>query len=183
MGAYAFAYPASLLLQVAENLAVLSLPAFDPPPSVQNTRKKLNQNWLIFKANLNLRGCWRTNHSYHITEIARLQPPRLSQSVHREECTQCFDNKDSPLGIDVCLTCFNGGCLDKDRHHARTHVAKTGHTFTLNVKRKLRPSANRTDEEEPPAKMKKLAIVEEREEDKYEYKTVLKCWNPSSTAS
>ena len=24
--------------------------------------------------------------------------------------------------------------------------------------------------------MKKLAIVEEREEDKYEYKTVLKCW-------
>ncbi|KAJ2956213.1 hypothetical protein NUW54_g14683 [Trametes sanguinea] len=42
--------------------------------------------------------------------------------------------------------------------------------------RKLRPSANRTDEEEPPAKMKKLAIVEEREEDKYEYKTVLKCW-------
>ncbi|OSD05569.1 ubiquitin carboxyl-terminal hydrolase 14 [Trametes coccinea BRFM310] len=112
----------------------------------------------------------------HITDIARLQPPRLSQSVHREECTQCFDNQDSPLGIDVCLTCFNGGCLDKDRHHARTHVAKTGHTFTLNVKRKLRPSANRTDEEEPPAKMKKLAIVEEREEDKYEYKTVLKCW-------
>ncbi|KAI0653789.1 ubiquitinyl hydrolase [Cubamyces menziesii] len=112
----------------------------------------------------------------HIGDIARLQSPRLSQSVHREECTQCFDNQDSPLGIDVCLTCFNGGCLDKDRHHARSHAAKTGHAFTLNVKRKLRPSANRSDEEEPPAKMKKLAIVEEREEDKYEFKTVLKCW-------
>ncbi|CDO69813.1 hypothetical protein BN946_scf184803.g11 [Trametes cinnabarina] len=131
----------------------------------------------------------------HLTDISRLQPPRLSQSVHREECTQCFDNQDSPLGIDVCLTCFNGGCLDKDRHHARTHVAKTGHAFALNVRRRLKPSANRvrlyplnapsfqpthrdqqSDDEEPPAKMKKLAIVEEREDEKYEYKTVLKCW-------
>ncbi|KZT68491.1 ubiquitinyl hydrolase [Daedalea quercina L-15889] len=112
----------------------------------------------------------------HISDIARLQPPKLSQSVHREECTQCFDNQDHPLGIDVCLTCFNGGCLGQERHHARTHVEKSGHSFTLNVKRKLKPSANRVDEEEPPAKMKKLAIVEDREEDKYEHKTVLKCW-------
>ncbi|KAI0935508.1 hypothetical protein AcW1_000029 [Taiwanofungus camphoratus] len=112
----------------------------------------------------------------HLAEISRLQAPRLSQSVHREECTQCFDNQDHPLGVDVCLTCFNGGCLDKERHHARTHVEKTGHSFTLNVKRKLKPSVNRADEEGPPAKMKKLAIVEDREEDKYEHKTVLKCW-------
>ncbi|EIW65364.1 ubiquitinyl hydrolase [Trametes versicolor FP-101664 SS1] len=116
----------------------------------------------------------------HIAEIARLQPPRLSQSVHREECTQCFENQDSPLGVDVCLTCFNGACLDKERHHARSHAAKTGHSFTLNVKRKLKPSANRTDEDEPPAKMKKLAIVEDREEEKYEFKTVLKCWKCDS---
>ncbi|KAI0816905.1 ubiquitinyl hydrolase [Trametes gibbosa] len=116
----------------------------------------------------------------HLAEAARLQPPHLSQSVHREECTQCFDNQDSPLGVDVCLTCFNGGCLDKDRHHARSHVAKTGHSFTLNVKRKLKPSANRSDEEEPPAKMKKLAIVEDREEDKYEFRTTLKCWKCDS---
>ncbi|OBZ78711.1 Ubiquitin carboxyl-terminal hydrolase 14 [Grifola frondosa] len=116
----------------------------------------------------------------HLADIARLQPPKLSQSVHREECTQCFDNQDHPLGIDVCLSCFNGGCLGRDRHHARTHVEKTGHFFTLNVKRKLRPSANRAKDEEPPAKMKKLAIVEEREEEKYEYKTVLKCWKCDS---
>ena len=32
------------------------------------------------------------------------------------------------------------------------------------------------DEEEPPAKMTKLAISADREEDKYEHKTVLKCW-------
>ena len=35
---------------------------------------------------------------------------------------------------------------------------------------------NQDDSEEPPAKMAKLAIVEEREEDKYEHVTVLKCW-------
>ncbi|KAI0716151.1 ubiquitinyl hydrolase [Cerioporus squamosus] len=114
----------------------------------------------------------------HLADIARLQPPKLSQSVHREECTQCFDNQDSPLGVDVCLVCFNGGCLDKDRHHARSHAAKTGHSFTVNIKRKLKPSANRAEDEEPPAKMTKLAIVEDREEDKYEHKTVFKCWNP-----
>ncbi|KAH9920505.1 ubiquitin carboxyl-terminal hydrolase 14 [Epithele typhae] len=116
----------------------------------------------------------------HIGDIARLQQPKLSQSVHREECTQCFDNQDGPNGVDVCLTCFNGGCLDKERHHARTHAAKTGHGFTLNMKRKPKPSANRAEDEEPPAKMKKLAIVEEREEDKYEHKTVLKCWKCDS---
>ncbi|KAL4244595.1 Ubiquitin carboxyl-terminal hydrolase [Abortiporus biennis] len=118
----------------------------------------------------------------HVGEIHQLQPPRLSQSVHREECTQCFDNQDQPLGIDVCLTCFNGGCLDRERGHARLHAAKSGHAFTLNVKRKLRPSSNRGEDEEPPTKMTKLAIVADREEDKYEHKTVIKCWkcNPDS---
>ncbi|KIP02239.1 hypothetical protein PHLGIDRAFT_32271 [Phlebiopsis gigantea 11061_1 CR5-6] len=118
----------------------------------------------------------------HVGDLSRLAPPRLSQSVHREECTQCFDNQDQPLGVDVCLGCFNGGCLDRDRAHMRLHVAKTGHAFTVNVKRKMKPSANRADEDEPPAKMTKLAIVADREEDKYEHHTVVKCWkcNPRS---
>ncbi|KAK7688341.1 hypothetical protein QCA50_008713 [Cerrena zonata] len=117
----------------------------------------------------------------HLGELKSFQPPRLSQSVHREECTQCFDNQDQPLGIDVCLKCFTGGCLDRDRHHIRTHVSKTGHTFTLNVKRKPKPSANRKMRN-LQRKMTKLAIVEDREEDKYEHKTVVKCWkcNPET---
>ena len=32
------------------------------------------------------------------------------------------------------------------------------------------------DDEQPPAKMTKLAIIEEHEADKYEHRTVLKCW-------
>ncbi|KAG1797423.1 uncharacterized protein HD556DRAFT_1356550 [Suillus plorans] len=113
----------------------------------------------------------------HVHEISRLREPKLSQSVHREECTQCFDNQDGPKGIDVCLVCFNGSCLDSDRHHTRNHALRSGHSFTLNVKRiPKKKVSNRADGEEPPAKMKKLAINEEREEDKYEHTTVFKCW-------
>jgi ubiquitin carboxyl-terminal hydrolase 5/13 len=91
------------------------------------------------------------------------------------------------------LTCFNGGCLDLERHHARTHYQKSGHPFTLNIRRRRKPSSRRvradivqnfhieadidqTEDEEPPAKMKKLAIIEERDEDKFEYVTVIKSW-------
>ncbi|KAF9460620.1 ubiquitin carboxyl-terminal hydrolase 14 [Collybia nuda] len=110
----------------------------------------------------------------HLGDLARLQPPKLSQSVHREECTQCFDGQDTAGGVEVCLSCFNGGCAGPG--HARLHVEKMRHGFTLNVKRKLKPSAKRANDEEPPAKMTKLAIVEDREEDKYEHVTVIKCW-------
>ena len=44
-------------------------------------------------------------------------------------------SKDDPAGVEVCLSCFNGGCLSEERHHARTHAHRTGHIFTLNVQR------------------------------------------------
>ncbi|KAF7338024.1 Ubiquitin carboxyl-terminal hydrolase [Mycena venus] len=117
----------------------------------------------------------------HLGDLQRLSSPKLSQSVHREECTQCFDNQvqDGPQGVEVCLNCFNGGCTG-ERHHMRTHLKKSGHRFTLNVKRKQKPSTKRAEDEEPPAKISKLAIVEEREEDKYEHNTVIKCWTCDS---
>ena len=34
----------------------------------------------------------------------------------------------------------------------------------------------KSEDQEPPAKITKLAIVEEREEDKYDHATVIKCW-------
>ncbi|KAF8417525.1 ubiquitinyl hydrolase [Boletus edulis BED1] len=113
----------------------------------------------------------------HQSELSKLQAPKLSQSVHREECTQCFDNQDNDDGIDVCLVCFNGACLGQDRHHARTHVARSGHAFTLNVVRRPKPKpTNSRGDDEPPAKVTKLAIAQEREEDKYDHRTVLRCW-------
>ncbi|KIJ46150.1 hypothetical protein M422DRAFT_206385 [Sphaerobolus stellatus SS14] len=112
----------------------------------------------------------------HISQLANIPNPRLSQSVHREECTLCFDNQDLPEGIDVCLTCFNGGCVndDPERRHAQLHYQKSGHPFTLNIRRRAKPRSKR-DSGEPP--LKRLAIVEEREEDKYEHEVVLRCWS------
>ncbi|KIY53161.1 ubiquitinyl hydrolase [Fistulina hepatica ATCC 64428] len=110
----------------------------------------------------------------HLQGLDSLREPTLSQAVHREECTQCFENQDSARGIDVCLSCFNGGCLDPERQHAAMHAALSGHYFTLNVKRRPKPSSQRDDE--PPAKMTKLAIMEEREEDQFEWTTTVKCW-------
>ncbi|EJD47976.1 ubiquitinyl hydrolase [Auricularia subglabra TFB-10046 SS5] len=111
----------------------------------------------------------------HIEQIARLPVPRLADAVHREECTQCFDNQDGPDGVDVCLSCFNGGCVgNEDRHHAQTHYERTQHPFSLNIRRT--PKKAEREDQPPPAKMTKLAIVAEREEDKYEWTCVLRCW-------
>ncbi|KAG8756710.1 hypothetical protein FRC14_002817 [Serendipita sp. 396] len=119
----------------------------------------------------------------HLPQLQTLQPPKLSQAVHREECTQCFDNQDMEGGVEVCLSCFNGGCPSEERHHARMHHQKSGHPFTLNVRRRLKPTIKRDEKAAPPAK--RLAIVEEREEDKYSHSTELKCWlcDPSNGRS
>ena len=84
--------------------------------------------------------------------------------------------QDGPDGVDVCLSCFDGGCVgNSDRHHARTHHERTGHQFSLNIKRTPKPKAERGDNE-PPAKITKLAILEEREEDRFDWTTTLRCW-------
>ncbi|KAH9970100.1 hypothetical protein BGW80DRAFT_1333302 [Lactifluus volemus] len=115
-----------------------------------------------------------TGLDQNIDELALLKPPILSQS-------------DDPLGVDVCLTCFNGGCLSTERNHAYTHYKKTGHAFSLNVKRRPRPQPNPNKRDgdddgnpEPPAKMMKLAIIEEREEDKYEHVLALHCYRSAT---
>ncbi|KAF8632371.1 hypothetical protein AX15_001905 [Amanita polypyramis BW_CC] len=131
----------------------------------------------------------------HTPSIANLPHPKLSQAVHREECTQCFDNQDLPRGIDLCLSCFNGSCPVL---HAPIHVHKFDHPYTLNIRRVPvsgdatsaggSPSSGaaigagtisgRTrNDSEPPAKMAKLAIQEEpSEKDKFRFETTVKCW-------
>ena len=113
----------------------------------------------------------------HITRITSLPHPKLSQSVHREECTQCFDNQDLPSGIELCLICFNGAC---PRLHAPIHAHKSNHPFSINIRRVANNTADehgRNDDEPPPMKMTKLAIQEEPSEDKkYQFLTTIKCW-------
>ncbi|KAF2635788.1 hypothetical protein P280DRAFT_522720 [Massarina eburnea CBS 473.64] len=101
----------------------------------------------------------------------KLRAPGATQSVYREDCTQCFDSIDDPSGLDVCLFCFNGGCTN-DRSHAALHFSATAHPLVLNIKR----TRKKVKREEPPQKMTKLAIAAETEADRYDTTTRIKCY-------
>ncbi|CAG1988548.1 unnamed protein product [Fusarium graminearum] len=103
-------------------------------------------------------------------DLIGLTPPDPSQSVYREDCTQCFDSIDDPDGLDVCLQCFNGGCAG-ERNHDRLHYALTQHPLALNIRRTRKV----VERDEPPAKMSKLAIAAETEEDRYDTALAVKC--------
>jgi len=100
------------------------------------------------------------------THIPRLHSPKAA--VHKEECTQCFDSVDDACGIDVCLVCFNAGCVAEDRNHAHLHHRRSGHPIALNIRRtpKLR--------EEPKRKQTKLQVEEEKEE--FDVATFVRCY-------
>ncbi|GAA5941060.1 ubiquitin-specific protease UBP14 [Sporobolomyces koalae] len=111
--------------------------------------------------------------------LAQLSPPRASQLVHREECTQCFDTvwQSPEFGLDVCLHCFNGACsAGSTNQHSNLHADKTGHSVVVNiVKRKKQSERRKRDSQEPP--IKKLAIREDpSEEETYETTTTVKMW-------
>lgn len=108
----------------------------------------------------------------HIHDPA-LQPPRPSQSVYREDCTECFRSVDDNDGLDVCLYCFNGGCSFK---HASQHVDATSHPLVLNIKRKRK----HVERAEPPQKLTKLAVAAETETDKYDFETTVMCFSCNS---
>ncbi|KAL8831772.1 MAG: hypothetical protein Q9170_005162 [Blastenia crenularia] len=105
-------------------------------------------------------------------DSAELRAPTPAQAVYREDCTQCFDSIDDPNGLDVCLYCFNGGCCS-DRNHAALHHRSSKHPLVLNIKR----SRKKTKRDEPPQKISKLAIAAETEEDRYDTKTEVRCYD------
>ncbi|KAH7081616.1 ubiquitin carboxyl-terminal hydrolase 14 [Paraphoma chrysanthemicola] len=100
-----------------------------------------------------------------------LRAPGPTQSVYREDCTQCFDSIDDPSGLDVCLYCFNGGCTG-ERNHSLLHVSSANHPLVLNIKR----TRKQITRDEPPQKVTKLAIAAETEADRYDTATQVKCY-------
>ena len=104
-------------------------------------------------------------------DSSELHPPRSSQSVYREDCTQCFGSIDDPTGLNVCLYCFNGGCTGRN-NHALLHSQRTGHPLALNIQRTKKV----VQRDEPPPKISKLAIAAETEEDRYDTKTKVICY-------
>ena len=128
-----------------------------------------------------------------------LRKPTPTDSVYREDCTQCFDSivrvahlarpstsccppirkqpakltsldQDDPAGLDVCLECFNGGCAG-GREHAKLHSNTRKHPLVLNIRRTRKVIVR----DEPPPKMSKLAIAAETEADRYDTALTVKC--------
>ncbi|KAF9084195.1 hypothetical protein BGX23_010750 [Mortierella sp. AD031] len=110
----------------------------------------------------------------HTTSV-RLNVPHSTAQIYKDECTVCFDTPDNDGGLDVCLSCFNGGCTDPDRYHAIQHYNKEGHPLVVNIKR-IKIQKDTRDGEEPPQKITKIAVVAEDDADKYEYFTEVKCY-------
>lgn len=104
-------------------------------------------------------------------ESLELSPPKPSQAVYREDCTQCFDSIDDESGLNVCLVCFNGGCTS-DRNHGKLHFERTSHPLVLNIRRTRKVIVR----DEPPQKMSKLAIAAETETDRYDTHTSVRCY-------
>ncbi|KAJ2695090.1 ubiquitin C-terminal hydrolase Ubp14 [Coemansia sp. IMI 209128] len=107
---------------------------------------------------------------------ARLTPPSSSTPVYKEECTQCFNSQDMAEGVDVCLSCFNGGCPSDPYNHAHQHSMKSGHYLTLNIRRSAKATS---DSDERPAKLTKLEIREDTGAESFEYHTFVRCWGCS----
>ena len=118
----------------------------------------------------------------HVT-AANVRAPTGASTLYKEECTQCFQDQDGEYGVDICLTCFNGGC----EAHAALHAATRAHPVALNVRRreKAKPegAADGGDGEdgdgEPAKKITKLAIGVEGGADgvgkEYEFEYRVRC--------
>ncbi|KAL4927448.1 ubiquitin-specific protease UBP14 [Aspergillus undulatus] len=105
------------------------------------------------------------------SDSSDLRLPSASQAVYREDCTQCFDSIDDKFGVNVCLSCFNGGCAGP-REHARLHFKRFGHPLALNIRR----TRKKVQREEPPQKISKLAVNAETEEDLFDTSTRVICY-------
>lgn len=103
--------------------------------------------------------------------VDELKSVRSFSNVTRDECTQCFESQDQPEGVNVCLTCFNCGCISQG--HSQIHYERTGHALALNIHRKLRIKSN---DESRPLKLTKLEIrVEADPVEEYDIQTRVEC--------
>lgn len=91
--------------------------------------------------------------------------------IYKDECMRCFTNPEHPDGLNVCLKCLQGFCVDMG--HSKHHFSKTNHALVLNIKKILKE-----DETGEANKITKLAIGKEGGadiEDKFDTIATLYC--------
>lgn len=62
--------------------------------------------------------------------------------IYKDECTKCFASsviftQKDQTGIDVCLKCFNGGCISE---HSVEHAFAHGHPLAVNIRMQRKES-------------------------------------------
>jgi len=96
--------------------------------------------------------------------LSSVRVPAAGAVIHKEECTQCYHTDASPSGLDVCLTCYNGGCtgLDSFGHAARHATLGVGHPIVLNIRKiEIEKDENAEAQGEEDAEMKDASSAEE----------------------
>jgi len=91
--------------------------------------------------------------------------------IYKDECMRCFSNPEHPDGLNVCLKCLQGFCVDMG--HSKHHFSKTNHALVLNIKKVLKE-----EHEEGGNKITKLAIGKEGGadiEDRFDTIATLNC--------
>eukprot|EP00808_Paulinella_micropora_P027091 g71682.t1 len=103
-----------------------------------------------------------------------IRAPNVHDKVHKTECTKCFDTDESPGGVDVCLTCFNGSCTGQKQHnHLHNTVAK--HHVVCNIIKKEKPREKTAEELEREKNPKTLDDVLNDKGPSYEFTTQVRC--------
>ncbi len=74
--------------------------------------------------------------------------PSADTPIHKEECCQCFDSDISEGGLNLCLTCFTGGCAGGNNHSGR-HFELSKHPIVLNIVKTRLPDAEITLTSDP----------------------------------
>mmetsp|Transcript_34002 Transcript_34002/g.59260 ORF Transcript_34002/g.59260 Transcript_34002/m.59260 type:complete len:744 (-) Transcript_34002:35-2266(-) len=91
--------------------------------------------------------------------------------LYKDQCTRCFADVESPQGIDLCLKCYNGACVDL---HSQIHYEVCSHPIALNFK-----AIKISEGSQEPVKITKVALNvaggANYSGDEWRFETQLKC--------
>lgn len=95
-----------------------------------------------------------------------------SQKVYKDDCMYSFDTpENNPLGLDVCMTCFQAFARAAQKNFTAEHYAEKRHPLFVNITKTLKPEEERSilaqESDDLKQKKAKLEIKEQKESDIY----------------
>lgn len=94
-----------------------------------------------------------------------------ADKVYKDDCMYSFDTpENNPLGLDVCMTCFQAFARAIQKNFTAEHYAEKRHPLFVNITKTLKPAEERAlaqDSDDLRQKKAKLEIKEQKESDIY----------------